>query len=162
MTSRHCLWKEMKSTWLPEEEKELGERMKRCLNIDVKAFWFLSCPRVCVVKHFFDFTEEKVIVLERAIYLRCKSRGKTILFPPATRAFGCTHSSWLCLCTSCWFFLLKGLLTFLYFPLITSTWPLGMSLNIPPSEQSFLILQDWVSFSLKQGLPPSPVCNSPS
>lgn len=33
--------------------------MNRCLDIGIKPFCFIGCPRVCVVEHFFDFTGEK-------------------------------------------------------------------------------------------------------
>lgn len=44
----------MKSPEVPDEK-----RMNRCLDVGIKAFCFIGCPRVCVVEHFFDFTGEK-------------------------------------------------------------------------------------------------------
>lgn len=49
----------MKSIWGQDEK-----RIKECLDVEVKAFCFIDHPRVCIVEHFFDFTEE-VIVLEK-------------------------------------------------------------------------------------------------
>lgn len=65
----------MKNTWVSDEEKELEERIKECLNMEVKASCFIACARVCVVEHFFDFIGAGQLCQERTIYLRYKSRG---------------------------------------------------------------------------------------
>lgn len=45
-------------TWVSVEGRELDERIKECLNIEVKVFCFIVWPRVCTVECFFDFMGE--------------------------------------------------------------------------------------------------------
>ena len=128
--------------------------------------WRLLVPLLvvefCVVEHFFDFTERQ-LCQKKAIYWRYKSRGnKSLSLQPRVVQLGpsdlhtaapsvfvpAVHSSSWCL------------LSFLYFTLVTTTWPLGMSLNSPSLGQFFPNLQDRINFSLKQGLPQFCLCNS--